>query len=93
MKYFFLVDNVAQQIGKIYTTMSTSSNACFDQNVKMMELLTSFMKNENTHVMEFSHEDRNIFRNTFKDLKLEIISSMERASHKISSGKTMFMKH
>ena len=53
------------------------------------------MKNENTRVIEFSHEDRNIFRNTVKDLKLEIISSMDKASHKISSGKDIngFMKH
>ena len=70
VKRVFLAENVAHQLGNIYTAVSTSSKACFDQNVKMVEILTSFIKNENPRVIQFSYEDRNIFRNTVKDFKI-----------------------
>ena len=64
----------------------TTSNSCFDQNVKMVEILTRVVKDENHSVIQFSTEDRNFFRNSLKEFGLDLVSSMDRASQKISTG-------
>ena len=64
----------------------TTSNSCFDQNVKMVEILTRVVKDENHSVIQFSTEDRNFFRNSLKEFGLDLVSSMDSASQKISTG-------
>ena len=64
----------------------TTSNSCFDQNVKMVDMLTTLVKDENHRVIQFSTEDRNFFRNSLKEFGLNLVSSMDRASQKISTG-------
>ena len=82
----FLTENIGNQIEKLSTMILTTSNSCFDQNVKMVGLLTRLDKDENHRVIQFSTEDRDFFRSSLKEFGLDLVSSLDRASQKISTG-------
>ena len=84
VRILFLIENIANRLDKISTMGSTSTNSCFNQ---MVEILTKFIKSETSRVMQFSVEDRNIFRNSIKEFEEKLGSSLDRAAQKISSGK------
>ena len=82
----FFTENIGNQIEKLSTMILTTSKSCFDRDVKMVEMLTRLAKDDSHHVIQFSNEDRNFFRSSLKEFGLDLGSSLDRASQKISTG-------
>ena len=81
-----LTENIGNQLEKLSTMILTTSNSCFDRDVTMVEMLTRLVKDESHHVIQLSTEDRNFFRSSLKEFGLDLVSSLDRASQKISTG-------